>query len=203
MVKIYTLEDPRNGQIRYVGKTKQTLQMRYYSHVSFYKLQREKSHKNSWILQLLKLGLKPIIKLVEEVNESEWQDTEMYWISQLKVWGYNLTNMTKGGESGNGGKGCLGYKHTEEAKRNISIKNSKPKSQEWIDNVANSMRKSTAKPIVQITLSGEFIKRHESFYTACLEVNVLGKPTSTKKIFMLVVMVKEKQLMVSFGNMKM
>lgn len=181
MVKIYTLEDPRNGQIRYVGKTKQTLQMRYYSHVSFYKLQREKSHKNSWILQLLKLGLKPIIKLVEEVNESEWQDTEMYWISQLKVWGYNLTNMTKGGESGNGGKGCLGYKHTEEAKRNISIKNSKPKSQEWIDNVANSMRKSTAKPIVQITLSGEFIKRHESFYTACLEVNVLGKPTSTKK----------------------
>ena len=39
MVKIYTLEDPRNGQIRYVGKTKQTLQMRYYSHISLYKLQ--------------------------------------------------------------------------------------------------------------------------------------------------------------------
>lgn len=181
MVKIYTLEDPRNGQIRYVGKTIQTLQKRLYSHCSEYRLQKEFSHKNSWIKQLKNLGLKPIIKLLDEVDNQDWEIQEKSWISLLQSWGYNLTNMTNGGEGCTGGKGCLGYKHTEQAKQSISLKNSRPKSQEWINKVKESVRKTTATPIEQYTLDNIKIKRFESFYQACLEVNIGGNTQSTKK----------------------
>lgn len=181
MVKIYTLTDPRTGKIRYLGKTKQDLNKRYYSHVSQYRLKREKSHKNSWISGVLRDGYKPIMEVIDIVPEEDWILMEQYWISQLLSWGYNLTNMTKGGEGCSGGSGCLGYRHTEEAKRSISIKNSRPKSQQWKDNVKMAVRKAVAVPLIQKTKEGLVVKEHESLYTACLEVNLEGNSESTKK----------------------
>ena len=181
MVKIYTLSDPITQEIRYIGKTNKELVNRWYSHCSNYKLSREKSYKNSWILSLKKLGLKPKIELLEEVLESEWQFWEIYWISQFKNWGFNLTNMTKGGEGNNGGKGCLGYKHTQKAKENISIKNSKPKSLEWVNNSKNAIRKSVAKPILQYDKNNIFIREYKSFYEAAENINLTGVRTSTIK----------------------
>ena len=109
MITIYTLEDPITKEVRYIGKTKKELVERMYSHISNYRLKKEKSHKNSWIKSLKQKNLKPIIKELDLVKEEDWEFWEQFYINLFKSWGFNLTNMTKGGEGSLGGKGCLGY----------------------------------------------------------------------------------------------
>ena len=53
-VFIYSLSDPRTGEIRYVGKTV-NLKRRLYGHL----YDDEKTHKSAWIKSLKRLGLKP------------------------------------------------------------------------------------------------------------------------------------------------
>jgi len=112
-VFIYFLSDI-NGEIRYIGKTKQYLKQRLYAHIVECKTNR-KSHKISWIKSLLKNGNKPIINIIDEVPEEEWEFWEQYWISQFKCWGFNLTNLTFGGQGG------TGYKHTNKSKQKMRI----------------------------------------------------------------------------------
>lgn len=98
-IKIYILEHPITKEIRYVGKTLQTLSIRLSMHISEAKSKRYKNHKNSWIQSLLKNNLEPIIVLLDELpNTPEWEWLERYWISQFKSWGFNLTNLTDGGD---------------------------------------------------------------------------------------------------------
>lgn len=108
---IYCLSD-KYGNIRYVGKTKQYLKQRLYAHIIECKTKR-KSHKISWIKSLVNSGERPLIDYIDIVPENEWQFWEQYWISQLKTWGFNLTNLTRGGQGGNG------YKHTNESKQKM------------------------------------------------------------------------------------
>jgi hypothetical protein len=91
-IKIYKLIDPITNEIRYIGKTKNVLLKRYNEHISRAK-QEHDSHVYCWIKKLLKDNLKPIIKLVEECNEDDWEEREKYWISFYP----NLTNISKGG----------------------------------------------------------------------------------------------------------
>lgn len=98
-ILIYSLEDPRNGLIRYVGQTIKTLEERLYQHLQVD--DKTNSHKSQWIKQLLKLNLKPVISLIEEVEEKDWRNAEKYWIAQLKAWCFDLTNSTEGGDFGN------------------------------------------------------------------------------------------------------
>jgi len=115
MIYIYTLEDP-DGNIRYAGQT-QNIRERYSAHCRLSKL-RENTHKNNWIKGLLKNGHKPIINVLEEVVDTEGDSTEIYWIAQLKAWGFALTNGTDGGSTGvHNRKGC---KLTEAHKKKIS-----------------------------------------------------------------------------------
>ena len=94
-VYIYTLEHPITKEIRYVGKTKNP-KMRFHNHCN--KLHNEKSHKRNWINKLKKEGLKPKMKILDEVLESEWKFWERFWINQLKQWNFNLVNHTSGGD---------------------------------------------------------------------------------------------------------
>ena len=94
-VYIYTLEHPITKEIRYVGKTKNP-KMRFHNHCN--KLHNEKSHKRNWINKLKKEGLKPKMKILDEVLESEWKFWEKFWINQLKQWNFNLVNHTSGGD---------------------------------------------------------------------------------------------------------
>lgn len=164
MVKIYTLACPNTGQIRYVGKTTRDLRFRLYDHTSNHRLAKETSYKNSWIKSIK--PLKPVIEIIDEVKEDEWIFWEQFYISLFTSWGYSLTNMTSGGEGCIGGKGCKGYKHTEDAKRRISIANSKPKSEEWIKNAS----RGKYKPILQYDLKGNFIREWESSTTAAISL---------------------------------
>lgn len=104
MSYIYTLIDPRDCCIRYVGKTN-VPSKRYRGHLAPSKL-KNNSYKNNWLKELLLSDLRPIIDIVEECSEENWQERERYWISYYKSSGHNLTNVTDGGEGGNtrGGK---------------------------------------------------------------------------------------------------
>lgn len=91
-IKIYGLVDPRNNEIRYVGKTKNTLNVRLSRHIN--DKPKHNTYKHNWICSLKKENIKPIIIELETCNESNWIERERYWIKQYS----NLTNLTAGGE---------------------------------------------------------------------------------------------------------
>lgn len=94
MVYIYTLSDSTG--VRYVGKTKNK-NSRLRMHM--FEAKRGFSHKSNWINKLSSNGLKPILEIIDEVSEIDWEFWEKYWISQFKAWGFRLVNGTEGGEN--------------------------------------------------------------------------------------------------------
>ena len=63
--------------------------------------------------------------MLEETSRVEDLDSmEQFWIAQARGLGWPLTNVTKGG------KGWLGGRHGERAKRLIGSKNSRPHTEE-------------------------------------------------------------------------
>ncbi len=67
-VKIYLLIDPITEEIRYIGRTKNTLSIRLSGHLSKANSRVFKTHKDNWILNLKNKKLKPIIKLLKISN---------------------------------------------------------------------------------------------------------------------------------------
>lgn len=116
LVKIYKLIDPRNGEIRYVGKTQSKyLCERLAVHVRQSKnVVGKPSHKEAWIKNVLADGLKPRIELICEVDEKDWAAEEIKQIAHHKEMGCRLTNTSIGGDAGN-----LGGKHTTENKESV------------------------------------------------------------------------------------
>jgi len=111
---IYTLSCPISNDIRYVGKTN-NLKIRLNQHLKESK--KNKTHKDKWISKLISLYQEPIIEILDEVNENEWQYWEMFYISLLKSWNFKLINHTIGGD---GNKNWNGKNPTEKQKKNIS-----------------------------------------------------------------------------------
>ena len=93
---IYALIDPRNNQVRYVGKTINP-QTRKYQHVS--ERLKFKHYKARWILTLYELGLRPIFKILEICPLSNFEDRETYYISL-----YKSKSLTNSDDSGQGNK---------------------------------------------------------------------------------------------------
>lgn len=174
MVNIYTLSDPDTLQIRYVGKTKNSLTKRYNQHLY---TKQSKAKVTKWIKKLKNNNKKPIIELLDRCSFLDWVNVERYWINQIKVWGFDLLNITEGGDIG-----CEGYKHTQEAINRIKLLNSRPKSEEWIENIRKGQRKSKAVPILQYGLDNNFIKEWESFYYAAIKILPNNYKTAVKNI---------------------
>lgn len=99
ITRIYGLVDPRDGKVRYVGRTAQPLSKRLRGH--FYK-RRIASHtrRDHWIALLLSLDAKPEIVCLAIV-EGNGFDAERWWIAKLKSLGMDLVN------SHEGGGGCI------------------------------------------------------------------------------------------------
>ena len=130
MTKIYILKHPDTKEIRYVGKTVQQLKYRLATHIS-----RSKKYKyayvNCWIYSLLQEDKKPIIELIEEIEDSLWEEREIYWIQYYSS-RTRLTNFQLGGGHSNVGKelreehkkaiseSLKGKPRDEETKRKIS-----------------------------------------------------------------------------------
>lgn len=114
-VYIYTLADPRTGEVRYVGKTID-LKVRVKGHL---KQDKHNSHKRNWVRSLTKEGLKPVIEMLEvfeNSDDNDWQDAERFWIETLRFLGCRLTNMESGGVGGKSPSIETRYKMSEARK---------------------------------------------------------------------------------------
>lgn len=91
---IYALVNPRNNEVRYVGKTV-NVQRRKITHK--HDLRNHNTHKVRWMKSIL--PSEPELVVLEEIQAGEnWIEAEMFWIAYLKSLGANLTNSTAGGE---------------------------------------------------------------------------------------------------------
>lgn len=141
ITKIYVLKDPDSHEVRYVGKTVQSLIARLGQHI--YDSKSKKNHRAYWIQKLVSGGKLP---LIEEIDSCSWGDSaalETFYIAKYKAEGANLINQTEGGE------GTLG--------KIVSTETRKKQSE--------SMRKRTPK-VYQYDLSGNLVKEWENAMTA-------------------------------------
>jgi hypothetical protein len=129
---IYALIDPRDGQVRYVGKTTIGLS-RARQHAQPCYLRRDKGHKANWIRTLIAAGLTYSIVCLYEAPTAEYlDDAEVFWIAEMRRRGCKLTNATAGGEGWRAGmkhsaetralmaERQRGKRHTEETRLLIS-----------------------------------------------------------------------------------
>lgn len=94
MTTIYTLTDPRESVIKYVGKSIRP-EKRFIEH-----LKETGSYKKiNWIQKLLSLELKPIMEELDRVPTQDEDFWEIYCIAQIKSWGFELLNHTIGGHN--------------------------------------------------------------------------------------------------------
>lgn len=184
---IYTLTDPTNNKVRYVGKTT-NVKRRYYSHINKKSNQRLGNfYLRNWLLSLLNNGQKPILEVIDECD-SNWEDLEKYWIAQFKQWGFKLANLTEGGE------GTCGYtqtvKHKEKIsqankalKRKLSLEHKKIISNRWRNNqfakgavrteeAKENLRILNSKPILQYDKFENFIQEFSSIKEASNKTNI-------------------------------
>lgn len=165
--KIYKLIDPITNEIRYIGRTIQTLENRLKKHLKA----EDKSHRVNWIKSLTKNNLIPKIELICETTTFEdCCELEIFYIKKYKKEGIRLVNMTDGGD------GSIGFKHSEETI--IKLKESAKKRvqnynyittlkehglKQWNDKtenekLLNKLNQKGRRNIKQFTLEGVFVK---------------------------------------------
>jgi len=109
---IYGLIDPRDGQLRYVGKSCEGLK-RPRAHAR--RLKWDRGYCRNWVKSLADLGLRPSIEVLETCDSPEALiEAEQFHIAYFRMVGCNLTNLTAGGD------GQWGLKFSEERKHRIS-----------------------------------------------------------------------------------
>jgi group I intron endonuclease len=181
VVYIYSLKDPRDYQIKYIGKTVD-IDRRRKEHSQIHR--NKKSRKNSWVAHLVKNGMQPIMEILEECEKSKWVEREKYWIRYYKELGFDLKNMTLGGESNDGYVFTIEdrLKQSESQKLRhkttpFSIETREKLSKKakqtlnGLDNLKLGSKKSQI-PIIQKTKDGEIIKKWESLQQAADELGI-------------------------------
>lgn len=94
---IYVLVCPFTNNIRYVGQTVNKVSKRLSKHVSE-AINKNRTHKESWILSLYNRNTRPIIEVIDEVKLEEIDFWERHYISLYRSWGFSLLNLTDGGQ---------------------------------------------------------------------------------------------------------
>lgn len=136
-IKIYALKHPNTLEIRYIGKTNQSLSKRLTNHICNAKYTKHNKHLSNWILSILAINKIPIMEIIEECDCNIWQDREKYWISYYP----NLINSTIGGD------GSLGFTHTPEIIEKLkNINKGRKHSQEFKDNMSKRLKGKTFSP---------------------------------------------------------
>jgi hypothetical protein len=95
---IYGLVDPRDGSLRYVGKTSKSVSERLYSHVNK-PMAWLKTPLAAWIVSLRLLGLRPEAFVIEYADGFAWREAEAFWIAYFRMIGADLLNVHSGGDS--------------------------------------------------------------------------------------------------------
>ena len=194
MIYIYTLKDPITYEIKYIGKTKSSLDKRLRGHIDECLLKKNprKSYKINWIKGLLKQNLKPIIEELDSTELDNWEWLEQYWISQFKNWGFKLTNMTDGGD-GNKNQifsvesnekrriALLGITFSQERRTNISkgsigkvlsdMTKEKLKQLNLGKRYSMEVKLKKSKTVLQLDLDDNIINE---FYSICEASRIIG-----------------------------
>lgn len=115
---IYGLIDPRNSELKYIGKSCSGLRRprRHWGHA----LQSDKNTKKAnWIKKLLRLGLIPEVIVLEIHNSNdELIEAEIDLIAYYRSIGCNLTNIRTGGDGFSSEEAKqIWTKRTEESKQ--------------------------------------------------------------------------------------
>lgn len=154
---IYGLVDPRDGNLRYIGKSCQGINRAREHYYPSY-LDVDRSYCGNWIRELKKVGLTFTWVIIQEFSDSEiLSQAERHWISYFRTMGHRLTNLTLGGE------GTLGFSPNLETRNKISLalkgrskskshcsaiskakrgKKLQAHSEEWNKKISDSHRKS-------------------------------------------------------------
>jgi group I intron endonuclease len=119
-VWIYTLSDPLTLKVKYVGKTCR-INRRLNDHLKC----TGRSKKDAWVKSLKNKNLSPILEILDIGDKKNCDLLEQYWISQFRAWGFELKNMTDGGDGSYGlipwNKGLKGvFTHSEKSKLEMS-----------------------------------------------------------------------------------
>ena len=123
-VQIYGLVDPRDEKIKYIGKANNSYN-RLKGHIYECKKENKTNNKKvNWIKTLVKLGLKPELEILDEVEESNWQFWEQWWIELFKSWNFDLKNSTKGGDGAHDVSKRKKVSEETKKKRSIGLKRS-------------------------------------------------------------------------------
>lgn len=187
---IYTLEDPVTGDIRYIGKTRSSLKYRLSQHIHDSLNNGTKTRKKAWIKGLILQGLLPVIQVLDVVDNDDWKLSEQYWISQLKAWGFKLTNMTAGGD----GNQKMVMSEESKQKRSAALKGRKrPKEvtekiskahlgKKLLDSTKEKIRlfnlgkkqseetrRKRYKPVILVDAYGNILKEYPSLQHAALQ----------------------------------
>lgn len=89
---IYTLCDPRDSSVHYIGKTKRTIEIRLREHIN----DKKNTFKTRWIKELKLLNLIPEIKIIKEVNLEDLHLTEIMLICEYKLNKHPIKNSLSG-----------------------------------------------------------------------------------------------------------
>jgi len=139
---IYALIDPRNSEVKYIGKSINP-NMRFKEHIS--KCNKERTKKSNWIKKLISLNTQPNMVLLKEVDDKDVPYWEEYYIKHYKSNGANLLNYDDKG-----------------------IGTAKFRTKETIENMKNK----TSKIVYQYDLNGNLIKIHKSSRDAERETGI-------------------------------
>ncbi len=185
---IYSLNCPITNNPKYIGKTN-NLRKRLRGHLK----EHEKTKKNNWIKSLRSKGLKPIMRIIDKVENSEWIFWEQHYISLYRSWGFDLKNMTDGGEGtkmtdeirkkqSEARKGIrpvhlIGYKHSDETKRVLSEKAkgravSESEREQRAIRMTGAKHESLRKKICQMDSNGNVVKIWDAIKVAERELNI-------------------------------
>jgi hypothetical protein len=96
-VLVYSLSDPRDGRVRYVGITNYGLSHRLHGHLTEARRAKSNSHRINWLRSLLASGVRPVIEMIESCPRLFWQERERYWIKTMRDAGHDLVNGSEGG----------------------------------------------------------------------------------------------------------
>jgi len=93
MTYIYILICPITNQLKYVGKSNCVIK-RLKDHM--WDFRGVPVDRMLWIDELKRKKLKPILEVIDEVEISNWQYWEKFWIDYFKSIGANLFNQRSG-----------------------------------------------------------------------------------------------------------
>lgn len=151
---VYALIDPRNGQLRYIGKSESGLERpREHGRPSTLR-QNTNPHKCNWIRDLKRDGWEYEVEVLEDGPE-DLNEAEIFWIGYFRMLGANLLNASTGGESGT--KGWKQSPETIEKRRQKLLGHEVP--QERRDRIAASLA-GRPSPKKGRQLSEDELKKH-------------------------------------------